>query len=317
MWIALGFLAALVLVIGLRLIIRRIGGSRSPVSIVMLRSHPRGLSDADVRGAYRRAFQKEPELNSIPMPDGLTRGIVLTCGDLPALAVIDSTRGYMEPGEVETVAQRFEHAAVRQAILNHKAWVSVDAMGSQGLNREQRQLVYTVLGKLAAELYDEPGTLLLYLPADGLAAEPGPNVESLLRSGRVMELFGDASLGAPLFTVQEDDAEINSAIAEAQRRLPQMLKAFEQSGDASEAMIKARFRTADDGQEMIWLSLVRISDGTLTGTIQNPPIAAGLPPMGSEATIKIEDVVDWAYIDEHGETQGLFVDAILFKRGHR
>lgn len=309
---------AVVLIAVTAIIIRRRVGRNGPISIVMLRSAPRRLSEADVRGAYRRALGKEPQLQAIPMPDGLTNGYLLISDDLPPLAVIDSTRGYMSAEDARACASRMEHPVARAALVDHTAWVSVDAMGIKPsqIKGEDRAMVYTLLGKVAAELYDDQ-CLLLYLPADDRVAEPGPDVEKHLRDGTMAELFGDDSLHAPLFRVEKDDEQINSAMAEARRRLPELIAAFEQRGEACHAMFKAAFPTGNDDNEYIWLTLQRVGDNELTGTIENPPIDPAIPPKGSSVSIPIDRVADWAYLDGQDKPIGLFVDRVLLKRGHR
>lgn len=299
-------------------LMRRRGRNNGPISIVMLRSTPRRFSESDVRGAYRRSLGKEPELQTIPMPDGLTNGYLLMSDELPPLAVIDSTRGYLEPDEAREVANRLEHPTARSAMVDHKAWVSVDAMGVKPsqIKGEDRAMVYTLLGKIAAELYDD-GCLLLYLPADSRVAQPGPTVEQQLRDGRVAELFGDDSLQAPMFQVEKEDAQINAAIAEARRRLPEFILAFEERGERTKAMFKAAFPTKGADNEYIWLKLQRVDDNALTGTIENPPIDPSIPPKGSSVTVPIDRLADWAYLDNKEEPVGLFVDRILIKRRHR
>lgn len=315
MWIAIGIGIALVLLLTIILLRRR--SNSSPISIVLFRPSPRRLTEADVRGAYRRALGKEPELQKIPIPDGLTNGFLLMSDELPPMAIIDSTRGYMEPEEAQTVANRFEHPVARAAIREHKAWVSVDAMGitPSQLKGDDRAMVYTLLGKVAAEFYDDQ-CLLLYLPAEGRVAQPGPTVESQLKQGGVAALFGDDSLQAPMFQVTKDDPQVNAAIAEARRRLPEFLGEFERRGTVCTPMFKASFPTGESDNEYIWLSLTDINDAGLTGTIENPPINPSIPAKGSTVSIPLDRVVDWAYLDDKENPVGLFVDRVLMKRGH-
>ena len=310
MWIAIAAVLVLVVVV---VLLRRRGRNASPVSIVMLRSKPRGFTEADVRGAYRRALKAEPQVQTIPRPDGLTNGLLLISERLPPLAVIDSSRTYMEADEVADHARRFEHPTARDALLAHKAWVSIDAMGSIGMKRAMRAKIYPLLARVAAELYDHD-SLLLYLPAESRFASPGPDVEKMLRDGRIDELFGDDSLHAPIFHTEPDDTEINRAMDEARSRLPELLGAFDHRGEQALAMIKSRFGTGDGGSEFVWIKLQRIDDHQLVGTIENSPLDPEIPKKGSTVGVNPDSVVDWAYIDENKKPIGLFVDRILARR---
>lgn len=300
------------------LMMRRRGRSGSPTSIVMFRPSARRLSEAEARAAYRRVFKTEPRLDRITMPDGLANGFLLVSDAVPPLAIIDSSRVYMTPEEQAATAARFEHPAARNAITGHKAWVSVDAMGSIGFKQEQRAMAYTLLGPLAAELYDD-SCMLLYLPAEKRIAQPGPNVEQMLRDAKIAELFGDDDLHAPIVSVASEDRQINAAIAEAKRRLPEFLNAFERSGPASPALFKAAFPTGDGGSdrtsEYIWMKLTEVGDRELVGTIENQPVHRSIPAKGATARVPLDRVVDWVYMDETNKPRGLFVDRILMKRG--
>lgn len=199
-------------------------------------------------------------------------------------------------------------------MTDHKAWIAVDAMGIDRSTRQQRSAIYPLLGKLAAEFHD-PGCMLLYLPAENRIAQPGLSTETMLREGRIAELFGDDDLHAPISNVSKDDAEISKAIEEARSRLPEFLSAFESRGPATKAMFKARFTTQGDEVEVIWLSLQEITDTHLVGTIENRPIHPSLPKKGEKTRVKLDSVVDWAYLDEKQQPVGMFVDRILMRRG--
>lgn len=285
-----------------------------PISVVMLRTTPRRLTEADVRAAFRRVHKRDPQIQKIAA-DPTTDCWLVVDEELPPVGIIDSRRMYADKEDMERTASRLEHPTTRAALVGHTAWVSVDAMGvNSSIGKKKRAAVYGLLGPLAAELVDQQ-CMLLYLPAEDRVAQPGEKAEELLREGKTAELFGDADLHAPLFQVEKQDEAINKAIEEARRRLPEFCMAYERLGDKANAMIKGRFKTDDDGgNEYVWLSVLGMTDDGFAGTVENNPIAPMIPPKGSRVEIKLDDIVDWAYVDEKGNGDGLFVDRILIGR---
>lgn len=314
-WI-LGGVGVLALAVFIGVLAARRRRAAGPVSVVLLRSSHRSLTPSEVRSAYRRAYSREPDVRE-PFPgQQVPQTYVLLAEGMPNLAVLSCDGAYLAPEEAEKAAGSIESEIVRRALREHRAWISVDAFGAGGLNRGLRARVHALLAKLAAELYDD-GCVLLFLPAEDQVAAPGENVVAMLREGRIAELFGDHELHAPMFGVADDDAEIERAIEEARRRLPEFLGAFERRSSSEPFLFKARFVTSSGGIEVLWLSLVEVRRDGLVGIIQNPPVAKNIPRKGERATCPLDHVVDWVYADEQGQGQGLFVDTILLKRRGR
>ena len=287
-----------------------------PVSIVMLRNSARNFSEADIRAAFRRVHKRDPQIQRVPF-DEHTSGFLIVDEELPPIAIIDSRRQYADPADLEETASHHDHPVLRDALLNHRAWVSVDAMGVNGAVPKQDQaMIHGLRGPIAAQLLDA-GTMLLFLPAEKNVAEPGPDTEEQLREGRIAELFSDENLVAPLFHVDKDDPRINAAMAEARSRLPEFCAEFDRRGTACEAMVKARFAVKNEDEEsaeFMWVKVESMDASGFTGTVANHPVDPSLPAKGATVKVKIDDVVDWAYLDEQEEPQGVFVDRILMGR---
>lgn len=317
MWWVIGAAVAVGAILVVVVLKRRRDRNLPPVSVVVFRSSFAQLSEAQVRAAHRRAFGVEATINRIPAPDrdGTNRGgslFAIMCDAHPPLGVIDSSVPYLTKEEAVEVAAAQEHPDVRRAMMEHSAWIGVDAMGLDGkIDADTLEKVHRMLGRFAAELLDDR-SMLLYLPRTGRVAKTGSSAEESLASGALAELFGDDELHAPMFQVKGDDPEIEKAIATAQRRLPEFLGAFERLGEASQPLFKAHF---EEAAENIWLELASIEKQGLRGRIANNPIHASIPPKGQLATVKLADVIDWVYVDEKGKPEGLFVDSILMKRG--
>lgn len=314
-FIGLGIAAVVILAI-LLFLRRRRQRNAGPISIVLLRSSPRRFSEADLRAIFRRIHKHDPQIQKLS-PDHTTDAFLMMGDGLPPLAVVDSRRQYADKPDLEQTAAHHDHPTLRNAIVNHTAWISIDAMGvNASVNREDRALIYTLLAPLAAEFLDDK-CMLLYLPAEDRVAEPGENAERLLREGRVAELFGDDELHSPLIHVEKDDAAINNAIKEAQTRLPEFCSAFDRLGEDSEALFKARFKTSDpegDGHEYIWCRATSLAAAGFTGVVLNHAVDPAVPTKDSTVTVKLDDIVDWTYVDERQKPHGMFVDRILMSR---
>ncbi len=318
MWWAIGGGIVVGVALAAWLIRRRIASNRNPISIVMLRSRPANLAEADVRQACRRAYGSDPrEIHRIDLPDGAGHSLVAVFDDKPSIGVIVCAKPYMSPEEAEATAADLEHPVTRQAMTGHVAWVSVDVMGSTEIRHTSEVLAgaHGFLAPLAAELIDD-ACLLLYLSASKKVAEPGEKAEAMLREGRLAELFGDAELHAPMLHAREGDPQIARAMAEAKRRLPEFVMAFERAGGTGDFLFKARYSIGPDGSgdEYVWLRLEAIERDAFVGTIENNTDDPAIPKKGARDRVPIDRVADWGYADETGEMQGVFVDRILMSR---
>lgn len=286
---------------------------RGPFSIVLLRKSSRQVTSSEVEVVYQRAFGVRPEVKQIPLPDGKGNGFLAISDQLPPLAVLESDTPYASPSEVAKLQQSLENPTVRAALAEHTCWISVDAMGIDRVRPDQLALVHTPLAKLAAEFYDNE-CVLLFLRATNRVAAPGDYVEVKLKQGRLDELFGDERLHAPMYHVRSDDKAIEMAKKEARERLPEFLAQCRSRGVNAKPLFKAGFPTTDGNTEFIWLSFSGFQGEELVGVIENEPIDSSLLRKGQSIAVKLEDVIDWAYVDENAQPVGIFVDRLLMQR---
>lgn len=230
---------------------------------------------------------------------------------LPPFAVIDSTRRYMEPEEVSSVANSLEDPIARAAIENHRAWVSVDAIGvPPSPSKEQRFNIYDrILGPVAAELCDDK-TLIFYLPYEtrlGMADAAG--VE-LLSKGQTLQAFSSFELNMPIIGVERGDAKAQRAIDMAKKRLPELLDAIRKEVAGSDAIVKVGYKH-DDDDEFCWLHVTAIREKTLVARMESRPIAPNAPKQGEEVEVAFDQIVDWAYMGKDGKPVGMFLERVL------
>ncbi len=208
----------------------------------------------------------------------------------------------------EDVAATIPELRAQQAVAQHRAWLSVDLL--QWLGEDDNPVApYRLIGKLLAELADE-NCLAVLDPDEGLVFVYDPETERKLRSENpLMELR--RMYYAPIAAVDSDDAEMQAAVAEARRRWPEFVAAFEQRDPDSEApfLIKAPFSYADF-TEFMWVQVTGIENRYIYGTLGNEP--ANIPDLheGSRVRVSEDDVNDWMCL-VGGRPQGGFTLKVL------
>ncbi len=310
-WIVVGVVVTLG-VVGWLVVRSRRRDDVGPISIVMLLREPRRFTESDVRGAVRRALHVDADVHAMDL-DPTTRAFAVISEAFPLLSVVDSARTYLEAEDIEEAASGCEDPRLRSAILSHRAWISVDAMGFKRTPKpEQRAEIYQrVLTRVAAELFDEKG-LALYAPAEKRFAPMTPGLCDRLREGRFGEVFGDDAMNEPIINVHGHDERFERAVETARKRLPEFILAFERFGPASSALLKAGFKH-ERGTEHMWGSVTSVTSAGIVVTIENRAANPGVPTKGESVTVPSEIVTDWMYVDEKGNLHGGFVERLLVK----
>lgn len=313
LWIAIGVVAVLALGVGIFFVWRRSRDkSEGPVSIVLFRRTPATITESDVRSAIRRSLGIDGQILAIPIPGRPGMGFACVSEQLPTFAVIIAGEPYFPTEDIEPTAAQFEDPRARAAMREHTAWLSVDAMGMDEIPEPdvRRQIYDRVLGRVAAQFADDQ-TMMFYFPAERRAGPADDASVRLLAQGNASHVFNDPEFNAPIINVSRDDQAINHAMQEANRRLPELVMAFDRRGDACEALFKARFTSSEGDVEYMWLKLTAVESAHLTGEVVNNPSHPEFPVIGSIARIHTDQVVDWAYIDEHEQPHGMFVERLL------
>lgn len=91
------------------------------------------------------------------------------------------------------------------------------------------------------------------------------------------------------------DAEINAAILEARKTLPEFYKrlAAPQEGDNGFSL-KVKLRDSN-GEEECWFSKIAVEGDSLVGTLSNKPVTVTSLKQGMKMSIAEEDIRDWMY----------------------
>ncbi len=311
MWVWIGLGVVVVLVVAFLLWKRFANRDDGPVSLVIYRTTYRDITEADARGAARRALGVNAEVQTIPFDEN-TKGLLLMAEEFPPVAIITSNRTYIDPDNIELAAKECEDPILRNAVLTHKSWLSVDAMGMDKLPANDIRLtIYNgILGKILAEFIDDQ-SLVIFAPAEGLYGQITPDTASLLTSGKITEILGDSDLNAPIIQRESTDEAINKAIATAQKRLPEFINIIESGRAEAQPIVKARFAASADNAEHMWAKAQSVSSAGIVAEIMNRPADPTLPKKGEVVTIKLDDVSDWMYINENQKPVGGFVERVL------
>jgi uncharacterized protein YegJ (DUF2314 family) len=110
--------------------------------------------------------------------------------------------------------------------------------------------------------------------------------------------------------VEAADPEMNAAIAEAQRTLPDFI-AIVRNPPAGITAITFKFPLG--GTEHIWVSDVKIYGDTFTGRLANVPLKPE-HHQGDAVRVPFKDVSDWAYLSASGVMQGHRTTRVLLGR---
>src|SRR5207249_4234043 len=89
---------------------------------------------------------------------------------------------------------------------------------------------------------------------------------------------GDAP---PVPVIENADPRLAKIVAEARSRWPEFVAAFANRTAADDFLVKALFKDGDNG-EWMWLEVVSIQDGYLTGPLQNRPAQIRSLAIGDE-----------------------------------
>jgi uncharacterized protein YegJ (DUF2314 family) len=138
----------------------------------------------------------------------------------------------------------------------------------------------------------------------------GPYHERLAATAAA--LFGRTDKAS---AVQEGDAELEAARDRARARLPDVARRFAAGLPEHQSLIvKAPFRTADGGSELMWIEVREWTRGTIRGVLTDEPYE--VPGLHAGATVEVPqaDVFDYAVTDPQGVVEGNETTEILRRR---
>lgn len=130
-----------------------------------------------------------------------------------------------------------------------------------------------------------------------------------------LSLVGCSRNGDRIIKVSKNDAEMNAAIAEAQRTLPEFWQRREREGEVFTGLLKVFFTdpgSTDEGEHM-W---VRVTDRTakeVAGVLLGEPAWLKSVKGGGRVRFPTDRITDWLFI-ENGVARGAFTVRLLRDR---
>lgn len=117
----------------------------------------------------------------------------------------------------------------------------------------------------------------------------------------------------PIIAVENDDVEMEVAIAEARVTLPEFWAVMERpEGGESDFAVKVKIAD-ENGVEHFWVGELERADGKTRGTVNNEPNTVKSVKFGERIEIPEEDITDWTYTRE-GKMVGNRTLRAMFKQ---
>lgn len=138
---------------------------------------------------------------------------------------------------------------------------------------------------------------------------------TLITSSLLLTFSGCSKSGKQesVIHVEENDAEMNAAIAKARETLPQFWQTLEKK-DKGEKNFSLKVKITDPkGTEHFWLTDIEKRDGKTWGIIGNEPDIVSNVKFGQRYEIPEADITDWLYMRD-GKMYGNRTLVPLFKQ---
>jgi uncharacterized protein YegJ (DUF2314 family) len=275
------------------------------ISIVFLLKEPRTLDEASLRKTaakvYGKPFGAQPsDPNFLAKFKESMYGVRV---DGVRLGIINVDRPYVD--DREAVAKTIGEARLKQAMLTHKAWMSLDAFGD--VKEADRGKVYTLIAKFMVAMAGDD-VLAIYLPENGKMVWNSPAVLKKLNGEHPLEAF---DWDDPLVDVPADDPAMKAAVKKARETFPRFAKAFAAPKAGQHFAAKGYFGSKEAGEYM-WITVTSIEGDVIHGTLDNVPARAKGLRIGDHVEIKTAELNDWliAEADKKTWTGGYTIEVV-------
>jgi len=198
---------------------------------------------------------------------------------------------------------------LRNAVENHKAWLSVDLM-DDATDPDRSNEAYDVIGKILGSMAG-PDCLAIYCPELQRCNEFDFSLIESLSDGDPLQLFEEPTF-EPIIEISDNDPRMTAAVSEAVNRWPEFVEAYEHRADADSEkyIVKAEFRE-DKQCEYMWVTVSSISEDGVRGTLMNDPHELLDIHRGAHVHFELDRLNDWIFPDSEGEHVGGFTLDVL------
>lgn len=274
------------------------------ISIVLFLDEPRALDEAVLSEIVEEAWGGDYTGENEDERDGFVVGhspfFIVKSKD-GMFAVHNHAVPYFD--DVEEVAGEIGELRLRNAVLGHRAWLSVDLLSPADADLPL-EAYYPAIIRLIYELADE-SVRLVYRPETGQVNLWSDDVLETLLMPSGEDRFNQVQNDVPVIRVEADDEAMAEAVSEARRRWGEFEDAFRSRGEGDSFSIKAPV-TVGGETEFIWIDVDGIASGVVFGRLGNRPVALEGLTLGSPVEIPVSDLNDWCYAPKNGEPAGLF-----------
>ena len=193
----------------------------------------------------------------------------------------------------EAVANDFRELRRAAAVRQHRAWFSVDFLpASKDLPDEK---IHDLIGRMLAEIAaTDADVLAVCHPSTRRLVPWEPGFREKLAGGEPFSVFDSDQV--PVVRVDSDSPAMAAAVAEARRRWPEFLAAYQSTAEKDRFAVKAPV-TEGGETEFIWINVKAIADDQIHGFLANDPVALGDLKLGSFVSVAVSDLNDWVCPD--------------------
>ena len=123
--------------------------------------------------------------------------------------------------------------------------------------------------------------------------------------------------GGNVVQLGADDPGLVAAAAEARRRWPEFVAAFNEQRPGRKCAVKYSAPIKGGGDEHIWIMVTALGSDTISGTLGNAPVADIGLKLGEAVTIQTADIKDWLVTDGSSMTGGFSIATLRNAAGKR
>ncbi len=218
---------------------------------------------------------------------------------------------YMEPEE--GFLKEIRDLRLRNALENHKSWLSIDYLPGKKSGKPDMKKVYPILGKIAAEFYKED-CLAIYFTETHINLPAEPWILDALRSDSPMETIKEKfqqEANPAVIGIESENPDMQKAVAEARSRWPEFNESFENRGLDDHYAAKFPF-TDGENEEFMWITVEDIIGEDIFGSLDNDPVHLKNIQAGDRVKVSLEKLNDWMIIQGE-EILGGFTVKVLQK----
>jgi len=274
-----------------------LGRECAGISLVLLLSEPRYLDATLLSKLVQRAWQA----NAITI-DGKSSSFKIDA-DGRSFTIQNVDSPYFD--HPQKVAAEMRELRLREVVVQHRAWLSVEFVETP--HREEATKIYQLIGRLISELCDSD-CLAVLAPATGAINVYDDEIREGLCHKDPAELLNNF-IHAPVVTISPADPRMRQAVAEAKKRWPEFVSAFERRSADQHFSIRAPF---GDGQhtEFMWVGVTAIENDMIYGKLGNEPLHVRGMNAGETVKVRLPDMNDWMFTEGKAMRGGFTIEAI-------